>query len=83
MAIRYGQLWGAVAGVSAALAVVAGYLLGGERMVWAVAAAETLVFMGWVGRRFRSRALTGPAVHGANAAHCERCRRARARLDHR
>ncbi|MGK4582755.1 hypothetical protein [Kitasatospora sp. HPMI-4] len=79
---RDGQLWGAVAGVSAALAVVAGYLVGGERMVWAVAAAETLVFMGWVARRFRSKVLTRPAVHGPGAAHCERCARARARLDH-
>ncbi|GAA2259403.1 MULTISPECIES: hypothetical protein [Kitasatospora] len=77
---RDGQLWGAVAGVAAALAVVGGYLVGGERMVWVVAAAETLVFMGWVARRFRGRVLTGPAVHGPDAAHCERCARARARL---
>ncbi|MDH6123138.1 hypothetical protein [Kitasatospora sp. GP82] len=83
MAVRSAQLWGAVAGMSAALAVVVGYLIDGERMVWAVAAAETLVFMAWVGRRFRGKVVGRAVAHGPDAAHCERCRRARARLEHR
>ncbi|WP_345698753.1 hypothetical protein [Kitasatospora terrestris] len=75
------QFWGGVAAVAAALAVVAGYLLGGPRAVWAVSAVEVLAVMAYVGRRFSSRAHVRRAGDGPDAAHCERCRRARERLD--
>jgi len=75
------QFWGGVAGVVAAVAVVAGYLLGGPRVVWAVSAVEVLAVMGHVARRFRARAHVRRAGEGPDGAHCERCRRARERLD--
>lgn len=74
------QLWGGVAVVGAALAVVAGYLADGAPLVWAVASIEVLLVMVFVGRRFRymaqRRALDAHASP-ANSAHCERCHRAR------
>lgn len=74
------QLWGGVAVVGAALAVVAGYLADGAPLVWAVASVEVLLVMVVVGRRFRYMAQRRTeAAHGspADAAHCERCHRAR------
>lgn len=78
MAVRF---WGALTGMAAALAVVAAYVLGGTRMVWVVAAAEVALVMLDVARRFRGRAHRRPHAEGPAAAHCERCRRARERLD--
>lgn len=75
------QLWGAVVAVSAALAVVAGYLLGGPQLVGAIAAVEVLLVMACVAWRFRDRAHLPTTNGGPDAAHCERCRRARERLD--
>ncbi len=75
------QLWGGVAVVGAALAVVAAYLADGAPLVWVVASVEVLLVMVYVGRRFQYLVSTRPAAasHGsaADAAHCERCRRAR------
>ncbi|WP_035798334.1 hypothetical protein [Kitasatospora mediocidica] len=76
------QLWGGVAVVGAALAVVAGYLADGAPLVLAVALVEVLLVMVYVGRRFRYLVRRREAAeHGtaANAAHCERCHRARER----
>ncbi|WP_030273619.1 hypothetical protein [Streptomyces sp. NRRL B-24484] len=81
MALRSAQFWGAVVAVSAALAVVAGYLAGGPRAVWIVAAVETVLVMAHVGRKFRAKAHPGPVGEGPGAAHCERCRRAQERLE--
>ncbi|MFE9425320.1 hypothetical protein ACFYNO_20375 [Kitasatospora sp. NPDC006697] len=73
------QFWGTVAVVGAALAVVAAYLGGGAPLVWAVAGVEVLLVMVHVGRRFRH--LVHPAEHHQDgrpdAAHCDRCARAR------
>ena len=75
------QLWGGVAVVGAALAVVAGYLVDGAPLVWAVASVEVLLVMVYVGRRFRHlvhpRAVVTDRGAPSDAAHCERCRRAR------
>lgn len=78
------QLWGGVAVVGAALAVVAGYLVDGAPLVWAVASVEALLVMVYVGRRFRYlvqrgapvRSSAGHQAKSADSAHCERCRRA-------
>ncbi|MFJ1709011.1 hypothetical protein [Kitasatospora sp. NPDC088346] len=83
MAIRRTQFWGTVLALAAALAVVVGYLLGGPRTVWLVSAAEVLLVMVHVAVRFRARAHVRTAGEGPEAAHCERCRRARERLDAR
>ncbi|MFD9126886.1 hypothetical protein [Kitasatospora sp. NPDC059571] len=83
MASRDVQVWSGVVAVAAALAVVAGYLLGGPRAVWTVSAAETLLVMGHVARRFRAKAHMRTAGEGPDADHCDRCRRARERLDAR
>ena len=77
------QVGTAVAGVSAALAVVAAYLVGGSRLVCAVAAVEVLLVMAHVARRFRAKARARSAAEGPAAAHCERCRRAREQLEAR
>ncbi|WP_329567147.1 hypothetical protein [Kitasatospora sp. NBC_01266] len=79
------QFWGMVTVVGAALAVVAAYLADGAALVWAVASVEALLVMVHVARRFRRAG--HPAVHvergggrdgeRPDAAHCERCRRAR------
>ncbi|MDH6116615.1 hypothetical protein [Kitasatospora sp. GAS204B] len=75
------QFWGMVAVVGAALAVVAAYLADGAALVWVVASVEALLVMVHVARRFRRAG--HPPVHAerhegrADAAHCERCRRAR------
>ncbi|WP_157537868.1 hypothetical protein [Kitasatospora azatica] len=76
------QFWGTVAVVGAALAVVAAYLVDGAPLVWAVASVEVLLVMVHVARRFRSATQAHHAHHGRpdirpDAAHCERCRRAR------
>ncbi|GAA0680851.1 hypothetical protein GCM10010193_38180 [Kitasatospora atroaurantiaca] len=78
-----GVRWGTVAAVSAALAVVAGYLLDGARLVWAVAAVEVILVMAHVAWRFRSKAHVRTIGEGPDAAHCERCRRAQERLEMR
>ncbi|WP_405011806.1 hypothetical protein [Kitasatospora sp. NBC_01539] len=85
MALRHARFWGGVVAVSAALAVIAGYLAGGTRLVWIVSAVETLLVMAYVAWRFRGKARRRPAPgRGAGAAaHCERCRRAQERLDAR
>ncbi|MER5863883.1 hypothetical protein [Kitasatospora sp. NPDC002040] len=83
MAVRGVRLGGALVGLAAALAVVVAYLFGGPRMVWIVAAAEVALVMLDVARRFRVRGQHRPAPDGPEAAHCERCRRARERLDGR
>ncbi|MEU9132300.1 hypothetical protein AB0D08_30025 [Kitasatospora sp. NPDC048540] len=83
MANRDVQFWGGLLALVAALAVVAGYLLGGPRLVWAVSAIEVLLVMGHVAVRFRAKAHLRTAGDGPDAAHCERCRRARERLDAR
>ncbi|MEV6211092.1 hypothetical protein [Kitasatospora sp. NPDC051914] len=80
---RSAQFWGAVVAVSAALAVITAYLVGGPRAVWTVAAVETLLVMVWVARRFRAKAHPRPVGEGPGAAHCERCRRAQERLEMR
>ncbi|WP_354642115.1 hypothetical protein [Kitasatospora camelliae] len=80
MAFRNAGFWGSVAAVSAAAAVVVGYLLGGARVVWAVSAVEVVLVMAYVARRFRPR-LHPPASDGGGTDHCERCRRARERLE--
>ncbi|MFI9270602.1 hypothetical protein ACIGXM_07800 [Kitasatospora sp. NPDC052896] len=80
------QLWGGVAVVAGALMVVAGYLVDGAPLVWAVASVEVLLVMVYVARRFRyllrrehPGTPAGPFVE--DAAHCERCRRAREQRD--
>ncbi|MER8182895.1 hypothetical protein [Kitasatospora sp. NPDC094015] len=83
MAIRRTQFWGTVLAVVAGLAVVVGYLLGGARLVWGVSAVEVLLVMAHVAVRFRAKARVRTAGEGPEAAHCERCRRARERLDAR
>ncbi|WP_441250476.1 hypothetical protein [Kitasatospora sp. McL0602] len=75
------QFWASAAGVTAALAVVAAYLAGGPRYVWAVATVEVLLVMAHVGRRFRVRAHVRTPARGHDAVHCERCRRTLERLD--
>ncbi|MER7670413.1 hypothetical protein ABTY61_18345 [Kitasatospora sp. NPDC096128] len=83
------QVWGAAVVVGSALAVVAAYLINGAPLVLAVAGGETLVFMVYVGRRWQaahrrpSRAGHRPRRGIPDAAHCERCRRAREALDER
>ncbi|MEV4556954.1 hypothetical protein AB0K51_08130 [Kitasatospora sp. NPDC049285] len=81
--MEYGtaQFWSGVVAVLAALAVIAGYLIGGARLVWVISAFEVAAVMGWVAYRFRGRAHQRVAGAGPDAAHCERCRRARERLD--
>ncbi|MFE1318864.1 hypothetical protein [Kitasatospora phosalacinea] len=81
--MEYGaaRFWSGVVGVLAALAVIAGYLAGGARLVWVVSAVEVLAVMAWVGHRFRGRVHRRTAGEGPDAAHCERCRRARERLE--
>ncbi|MGW4382854.1 hypothetical protein [Kitasatospora sp. NPDC004531] len=83
--MEYGAtgFWSGVVGVLAALAVIAGYLIGGARLVWVVSAVEVLAVMAWVAYRFRGRAHQRTAGEGPDAAHCERCRRARERLEAR
>ncbi|MDH6143979.1 hypothetical protein P3T35_006014 [Kitasatospora sp. GP30] len=73
------QFWGTVVVVGAALAVVAAYLGGGAPLVWAVAGVEALLVMIHVGRRFRHLAHDPHhrADHRPDAAHCDRCARAR------
>ncbi|MFF7632547.1 hypothetical protein ACFZB9_05265 [Kitasatospora sp. NPDC008050] len=81
------QLWGTVAVVGAALAVVAAYLADGAALVWAVASVEALLVMVHVSRRFRHlghpvESRTEPTADSdarPDAAHCERCRRVRER----
>ncbi|MEV7183718.1 hypothetical protein [Kitasatospora sp. NPDC093102] len=83
------QVWGSAVVVGSALAVVAAYLINGAPLVLAVAGVETLLLMVYVARRWR--ALHGgpaPVRHRLrrgipDAAHCERCRRAREALDAR
>ncbi|MER5635898.1 hypothetical protein ABT095_02945 [Kitasatospora sp. NPDC002227] len=75
------QFWASVAGLTAALAVVAAYLAGGPRLVWAVAAVEVVLVMAHVAHRFRGRAQLGAVPHTREAAHCERCLRTKERLD--
>ncbi|MFD5462769.1 hypothetical protein ACFWIQ_08055 [Kitasatospora sp. NPDC127059] len=83
------RTWGAVVVVGAALAVVAAYLIKGPPLVLVVAGVETLLLMGYVGRRWRAmHRQASPAGHRPrrgipDAAHCERCRRAREALDAR
>ncbi|GAA2149705.1 hypothetical protein GCM10009760_43160 [Kitasatospora kazusensis] len=77
------QVGTAAAGMSAALAVVAAYLIDGSGLVWAVASVEVLLVMAHVARRFRAKAHVRAAGEGAAAAHCERCRRTRERLEAR
>lgn len=79
--LRSAQFWGGVVAVAAGLAVVAGYLTGGPRLVWVVAATETVLVMAYVGWRFRGRVHPGAGGHGPGAAPCERCRRAQERLE--
>ncbi|MFE6868441.1 hypothetical protein ACFVFS_17965 [Kitasatospora sp. NPDC057692] len=97
MAVRESgaQIWGAAVVVGSALAVVAAYLIHGAALVLAVAGVETLLLMVYVGRRWRllhqapepdrGSAPGGHRTAGgtADAAHCERCRRARAAIDAR
>jgi hypothetical protein len=81
MAARGVRIEGALVGLAAALAVVVAYVCGGPRMVWIVAAAEVSLVMLDVARRFRVRGHARTTPAGPEAAHCERCRRARERLD--
>ncbi|MCX4747034.1 hypothetical protein OG455_16115 [Kitasatospora sp. NBC_01287] len=75
------QFWGMVAVVGAALAVVAAFLADGAALVWAVASAEALLVMVHVARRFRRAGRLSVVLEAPDerpdAAHCERCRRAR------
>ncbi|MBV6701097.1 hypothetical protein [Kitasatospora aureofaciens] len=83
------QVWGAAVVVTSALAVVAAYLINGAALVLAVAGVEVLLVMVYVAQRWR--ALHRPDAPGGHrpskatpdAAHCERCRRAREALDAR
>ncbi|MGW3038958.1 hypothetical protein ACWC9T_02700 [Kitasatospora sp. NPDC001159] len=83
------QVRGAAAVVSSALAVVAAYLINGAALVLGVAGVEVLLLMVYVGRRWRAlHRQPSPAGHRRlrgtpDAAHCERCRRAREALDAR
>lgn len=83
------QVWGAAVVVASALAVVAAYLINGAMLVLAVAGVEVLLLMVYVGRRWRMLhqppAPRGhrPSATTPDAAHCERCRRAREALDAR
>ncbi|MFD8755733.1 hypothetical protein ACFV0O_32875 [Kitasatospora sp. NPDC059577] len=83
------QVWGAAVVVASALAVVAAYLINGAPLVLAVAGVETVLLMVHVGRRWRAlHGAPAPAGHRPrrgipDAAHCERCRRAREALDAR
>ncbi|MGW6913761.1 hypothetical protein ACWGB8_08065 [Kitasatospora sp. NPDC054939] len=83
------QIWGAAVVVGSALAVVAAYLINGAALVLTVAGVETLLLMVYVARRWRAnRAPVLPRGHRTpsgrpDAAHCERCRRAREALDAR
>ncbi|KQV23932.1 MULTISPECIES: hypothetical protein [unclassified Kitasatospora] len=81
MAARGVRVEGALVGVAAALAVVLAYVFGGPQLVWIVAAAEVALVMLDVARRFRVRGHEQPSAEGPEGAHCERCRRARERLD--
>ncbi|MEV6975086.1 hypothetical protein [Kitasatospora sp. NPDC093806] len=89
------QVWGAAVVVASALAVVAAYLINGAALVLVVAGVEVLLLMVYVGRRWRllhqsPEPERRPAPRGhrtaaglVDAAHCERCRRARAAIDAR
>ncbi len=77
------EVGSALVATSAALAVVTAYLVDGPALVWAVAGVEVLLVMAHVARRFRAKAHTRSAGEGPAAAHCERCRRARERLEQR
>ncbi|MEV7771710.1 hypothetical protein [Kitasatospora sp. NPDC086791] len=83
------QVWGAAVVVASALAVVAAYLINGALLVLAVAGVETVLLMVYVGRRWRAlHGRPAPVRHRPrrgipDAAHCERCRRAREALDAR
>ncbi|MEV0530167.1 hypothetical protein [Kitasatospora sp. NPDC050463] len=89
------QVWGAAVVVASALAVVAAYLINGAALVLGVAGVEVLLLMVYVGRRWQLlHQQAGPrdrrpgrrhrAGRGIpDAAHCERCRRAREALDAR
>ncbi|MFF4817338.1 hypothetical protein ACFY2K_22420 [Kitasatospora sp. NPDC001309] len=83
------QVWGGAVVVGSALAVVAAYLINGAPLVLVVAGIETLLVMVYVGRRWQathrrpSRAGHRPRRGIPDAAHCERCRRAREALDER
>ncbi|MFB6893824.1 hypothetical protein ACFCX4_31415 [Kitasatospora sp. NPDC056327] len=89
------QVWGAAVVVSSALAVVVAYLVHGAVLVLVVAGVEVLLLMAYVGRRWRllhqapgRDRRPAPRSHrtaGGNvdAAHCERCRRAREAIDAR
>ncbi|MFC5665358.1 hypothetical protein ACFP3U_20550 [Kitasatospora misakiensis] len=89
------QVWGAAVVVASALAVVAAYLINGAALVLVVAGVEVLLVMVYVGRRWRllhqapepdrRAAPRGHRTAGGtvNAAHCERCRRAREAIDAR
>ncbi|GAA1174435.1 Flp pilus assembly protein TadB [Kitasatospora gansuensis] len=80
MAARGVRVESALVALAAALAVVLAYVFGGPRLVWIVAAAEVALVMLDVARRFRVRA-HDRAGQQEPEAHCERCRRARERLD--
>ncbi|MER7705002.1 hypothetical protein ABTX81_19165 [Kitasatospora sp. NPDC097605] len=97
MAVRESgaQIWGAAVVVASALAVVAAYLINGAVLVLVVAGIEVLLLMVYVGRRWRllhqvpepDRRSAAGGHRGAgglvDAAHCERCRRAREAIDAR
>ncbi|GAA1382921.1 hypothetical protein GCM10009639_02580 [Kitasatospora putterlickiae] len=97
MAVRESgaQIWGAAVVVGSALAVVAAYLINGAALVLVVAGIEVLLLMVYVGRRWRllhqapepdrRSASRGHRTAGGlvDAAHCERCRRAREAIDAR
>ncbi|MFF2657753.1 hypothetical protein ACFVUH_10370 [Kitasatospora sp. NPDC058032] len=97
MAVRESgaQIWGAAAVVGSALAVVAAYLIHGAALVLVVAGVEVLLLMVYVGRRWqllhqapepdRRSSPRGqrPPAGRVDAAHCERCRRAREAIDAR
>jgi hypothetical protein len=81
MAVTWVRIWGTAAGLAAASAVVAGYLIDGPGLVLAVAVVEALLVMVHVAWRFRARVGTRAVSHASGAAPCERCRRAHERLD--
>ncbi|MFF8773784.1 hypothetical protein [Kitasatospora sp. NPDC015120] len=97
MAVRESgaQIWGAAVVVGSALAVVAAYLIHGAALVLVVAGIEVLLLMVYVGRRWRllhqapdPERRPAPRAHRTaggtvDAAHCERCRRAREAIDAR
>jgi hypothetical protein len=80
-------VWGALVVVTAAVAVVAAYLVEGAALVLGVVGVEVLFVMGYVARRFRLThaplLLRAGRAGAAQAEHCERCRRAREALDAR